>query len=262
MFDSPEKALKGNATLAISPRERLILALDVPAADDAKRLVESLDDRVVFYKVGLELFTATGFGVIDWLVSQGKKVFLDIKWLDIPETVGAVVRIASERNTHFATVDGNGDSEMLRGAVRERKNELKLLCLTVLTSLSDHALQEMGKGITVADMVRRRANMAIDAGMDGVITSGHEVKICRDAANAKKKGGFLVVTPGMRLPGASSDDHQRAADPEAAIRDGADYIVVGRPIRQADDRRAAAEKFVDAIKRGLAARSPGSPATV
>ncbi len=244
--------------MATSPHERLILALDVPAAEEAKRIVESLDDRVAFYKVGLELFTATGFEVADWLVSQGKKVFLDIKWLDIPKTVGAVVRIASGRNIHLATVDGNGDSEMLKGAVRERKNDLKLLCLTVLTSLSDHALQDMGRGITVADMVRRRVDMAIDAGMDGAIASGHEVKICRDAANAKKKGDFLVVTPGMRLPGASSDDHQRAADPETAIRDGADYIVVGRPIRQADDRRAAAEKFVGAIERGLAARSPDS----
>ena len=256
MFDSPEKTLKGNAALAISPRERLILALDVPAADEAKKLVESLGDRIVFYKVGLELFTATGFGMVDWLISHGKKVFLDIKWLDIPETVGAVVRIASERNIHLATVDGNGDSEMLKGAVRERKNEMKLLCLIVLTSLSDHALQEMGRGITVADMVRRRADMAIDAGMDGVIISGHEVKICREAASAKKKEGFLVVTPGMRLPSTSSDDHQRAADPETAIRDGADYIVVGRPIRQAADLRAAAEKFVGAIERGLAARSP------
>lgn len=240
----------------IEAKERLILALDVDNQDEAKRLVELLGDQISFFKVGLELFTATGFEAVDWLLRRGKRVFLDIKWLDIPATVGAVVRVASGRGVHFATVDGNGGSEMMRAAAGNKKGDIKLLCLTVLTSLGDQALKEMGKDFTAGQLVGLRTEAAIESGMDGVITSGREVAPVRAIAESRRKDGFLIVTPGMRLPGTARDDHQRAQDPEAAVRDGADYIVVGRPIRGAAKPREEAQRFIDAIERGLSSRRP------
>lgn len=241
--------------MTISARDRLVLALDVPTEDKALELVELLSDEVLFYKIGLELFTATGFSVVDRLIEQSKKVFLDIKWFDIPETVGAVVRIASDRKVSFATVDGNGDGVMMRAAVKARRGELKLLCLTVLTSLNSHALQEMGKDATIEKLVKKRTSMAGDAEMNGVVASGQEVKFIRETAEAEGRKDFLIVTPGMRFRGTSGDDHRRACDPESAIKDGADYIVVGRPIRCADNPKDEAKRFVEAIDRGLSARS-------
>ena len=248
-------SMKPTARAHIEAKERLIFALDVSDEDEAKRLVELLGDQISFFKVGLELFTATGFKVVDWLLGRNKQVFLDIKWLDIPETVGAVVRLVSGRGVHFATVDGNGGSEMMRAAAANRSGDLRLLCLTVLTSLNNHVLREMGKDFTVEGLVELRTKDAIQSGMDGVITSGREVSLVRKIADSQQKEDFLIVTPGMRLPGTSRDDHRRAQDPESAVRDGADYIVVGRPIRCATNPKEEARRFIEAIDRGLSSRS-------
>ncbi|MFQ5895568.1 MAG: orotidine-5'-phosphate decarboxylase [Nitrospinota bacterium] len=239
----------------LSPAERLIVALDVPTHEEAQQLVSELDDLVSFFKVGLELFTATGLDVVRRLIEEHqKKVLLDIKWLDIPETVAAVVRVASWLRVSFATIDGNGNAEMMmKAAVAAREGGVRLLCVTALTSWDDEVLREMGWQTTVEDLVEARVRRAMDAGLGGVVSSGREVAMIRRLAEDAQKE-LLIVTPGMRLPGSDPHDHKRPYDPESAIKDGADYIVVGRPIRDARDRKGQARRFIDAIAKGDAQR--------
>ncbi|MBL8481165.1 MAG: orotidine-5'-phosphate decarboxylase [Rhodocyclaceae bacterium] len=234
-----------NAT--IPAHERLILALDVPNAERARALVETLGDSVNFYKIGLELCMAGGyFELLDWLLQRGKKVFVDLKFFDVPETVKSAVRALSGRGATFATVHGN---QAVMEAAGEAKGDLKILAVTVLTSLDRGDLDDMGFTCDVGALVLSRARRALAAGCDGVVSSGLE------AATLKREFGdrLLVVTPGIRpVENRSADDQKRTVDVAQAIANGADYLVIGRPIRQAPDPQAAAWQVQEQIRRALA----------
>jgi orotidine-5'-phosphate decarboxylase len=220
----------------IPPRDRLIVALDVPGPDEARRFVGQLGDAVGFYKIGLELFMAGGYWELaDWLIARGKKVFADLKFFDVPETVRAAVRNVAGRGVHFTTVHGN---DAIMRAAAEGKGDVKVLAVTVLTSLDQGDLDDLGFSCDVGALVLSRARRALDIGLDGVISSGLEAPRLREHLG----GRFLVVTPGIRpVFNKPADDQKRTVDVEDAFRGGADYIVVGRPIRSAPDPRAAAE---------------------
>ena len=228
--------------LAIPRRERLIVALDVPTPAEARALVERLGEAACFYKVGLELFTAGGyFELIDWLVQRGGKVFADLKFFDIPETVRRAVANLSRHGIAFATVHAH--RSIMEAAVKE-KGGVKILAVTVLTSFDRSDLEEMGVGGDVEPLVLQRARAARESGCDGVIASGHEAPQLKAAF----KEELLVVTPGIRpVESRQPDDQKRTLDVAQALRNGADYIVVGRPIRQAADPRAAAEAIQETI---------------
>ena len=219
---------------AIPRRDRLIVALDVPSAADARALVEKLGKSVRFYKIGLELSTSSGYyELLDWLVKRGNRVFCDLKLYDIPETVRRAVANLRGRGFTFLTVHGN--RAIMEVAAKE-KGEMKILAVTVLTSLDKHDLDEMGYRGEIRELVLKRAGGALAAGCDGVIASGLE------AAGIKSEYGarLLVVTPGIRPAGGDMGDQKRTVDVAQAFSNGADYIVVGRPIRDAQDPAAAA----------------------
>jgi orotidine-5'-phosphate decarboxylase len=224
------------ASTPIPPRERLIFAMDVAEPDHARRLAEQLGDSVVFYKLGLELFMAGGyFELVDWMVARGKKVFVDLKFFDVPATVGAAVRQLRDRGVSFATVHGN---QAIMEAAAAAKGEVKILAVTVLTSLDRGDLDDLGFACDVEKLVLSRARRAFEAGCDGVISSGLEVPMLRRHVDAR----LLVVTPGIRpVENKPVDDQKRTVDVAQAFANGADYIVVGRPIRDAAEPRAAAE---------------------
>lgn len=228
----------------IPARERLIFALDVPTIAEAKEWVERLGDAVAFYKVGMQLFMADGyFELIDWLDKKGKKVFADLKFFDVPETVRLAVRQLSGRPITFLTVHGN--DRVMEGAARE-KGRLKILAVTVLTSLDQGDLNDLGFQCDVEKLVLSRARRAVKLGCDGVISSGLEAAALREALGPN----FLVVTPGIRpVTNDRVDDQKRIVTVPDAFHNGADYIVVGRPIRDAADPRAQAEE----IQRQIAA---------
>ena len=225
--------------------ERLIVALDVATPSEAKALVERLGDAARFYKVGLELFMAGGyFELLEWLVQRGNKVFVDLKFFDVPETVRRAVANLRGRGISFATVHGN--QAMMEAAAQE-KGEVKILAVTVLTSLDRGDLDDLGFSCDVERLVLSRARRAMQAGCDGVISSGLEAQKLK----AEFQDKLLVVTPGIR-PVKNEDDQKRTVDVAQAFANGADYIVVGRPIRSAADPRAAAQ----AIQRTIAAIFP------
>jgi orotidine-5'-phosphate decarboxylase len=227
-----------------SAKDRLIVALDMPTVEEARRLVIQLGDSVTFYKVGLELLFAGGLDLARELKAQQKNVFLDMKLLDIGNTVERAVANVTELGVDLLTVHGH-DLKTMRAAVTGRgPAKLKLLAVTVLTNLSEEDLKQQGLSLTPADMVVRRAVLAREAGFDGVIASGQEAARVREAVGP----GFLIVTPGIRLSGGATDDQQRITTPDNAIKAGADCIVVGRPITQADDPRLVAETFVNHIR--------------
>ncbi len=232
----------------IPDSERLIFALDVASPDDAKRLVTQLGDAVNFYKCGLELFMADGyFELLDWLHARGKKVFADLKLFDVPNTVGSAIRALRKHHPYFATVHGN--DEMLRAACQE-KGEMKILAVTVLTSLDSADLKALGFQVDPQQLVYSRAARAFEIGCDGVISSGLEAEQLR----SRLAGKFLIVVPGIRpVDNRETDDQKRTVDVEDAFRAGADYIVVGRPIRKAPDPRAAAEQIQARIAKLFAA---------
>jgi len=223
------------STQPIPPAERLIVALDVPAADAARALVDSLGDAVHFYKIGLELFMAGGyFELLDWLLARQKRVFVDLKFFDVPETVRAAVRALANSGATFATVHGN--QAIMEAAARD-KGALKILAVTVLTSLDRGDLDDLGFACDVEKLVLSRARRALETGVDGIVSSGLEAPLIRSALGRK----LLVVTPGIRpVDNKPADDQKRTVDVAQAFRNGADYIVIGRPIRQAADPRAAA----------------------
>ncbi len=230
------------STKNIAAHERLIVALDVPDAAAAQRLVTTLGDGVTFYKLGLELFMADGyFALLQWLAARGKRSFADLKFFDVPETVAGAVRQLRGKGAAFATVHGN--DAILRAACRE-KGDLKILAVTVLTSLDQGDLDDLGFQADIESVVLSRAKRALAIGCDGVISSGLEAARLRDHLGEN----FLVVVPGIR-PVANVDDQKRTVDVEDAFRAGADYIVVGRPIRGAADPKEAAL----AIQRRIAA---------
>jgi orotidine-5'-phosphate decarboxylase len=223
-------------------RERLIVALDVPSAAEARALVERIGDAACFYKVGLELLMAGGyFELVDWLAARGSRVFADLKMFDIPETVARAVANLRGRGITFATVHGN--QAMMEAAARA-KGDVKILAVTVLTSLDRGDLDDLGFSCDVERLVLSRARRAMEAGCDGVISSGLEAERLKREFRER----LLVVTPGIRPVENRSDDQKRTVDVAQAFANGADYIVVGRPIRQAADPRAAAE----AIQRTIA----------
>jgi orotidine-5'-phosphate decarboxylase len=231
-----------------SVQDRLIVALDMPTVEGARQLVGKLGDAVSFYKVGLELLFAGGLDLARDLRRQGKRVFLDMKLLDIGNTVERAVANATELDITFLTVHGH-DLKTLRAAVAGRgQGKVKLLAVTVLTNLSADDLREQGSSLSPADLVLRRAELAYAAGFDGVIASGQEAARIRAATGPK----FLIVTPGIRLPGGTTDDQERVMTPDHAIMAGANHIVVGRPITQADDPKLAAETFGHHIHEALA----------
>ncbi|MDW8469147.1 MAG: orotidine-5'-phosphate decarboxylase [Burkholderiales bacterium] len=229
--------------MSLAPRDRLIVALDVPRAAEARALVERLGDAACVYKLGLELFAARGyFELVDWLVARGAKVFADLKLYDIPETVRRATANVAASGATFLTVHGH---RSLLEAAASAKGRLKLLAVTVLTSFDARDLAEMRANATVEELVLARARAAAEAGCDGVIASA------REAAQLKREFGdrLLVVTPGIRAAGEPHGDQKRTLTAAEAIRAGADYLVLGRPIRDARDPREAAL----AIQRDIAA---------
>ena len=233
---------------AIPQAERLIVALDVPTAAEARALVERLGDAVSFYKVGLELFSAPGcFELVAWLDGRGHKVFADLKLHDIPETVRRAVGNLRSRGATFLTVHGH--RSVMQAAASE-KGPLKILAVTVLTSFDQRDLEEVGSAKSIEDLVIARARGALETGCDGVIASGLEAARLK----AEFKDRLLIVTPGIRplenvQQGKTRDDQKRTVDVAQAFAAGADYIVVGRPIREAPDPRAAAVSIQQTIAR-------------
>jgi orotidine-5'-phosphate decarboxylase len=220
---------------SIPRSERLIAALDVPSAAEARALAEALGDAVCFYKVGLELFSADGyFDLIRWLVGRGNKVFADLKLFDIPETVRRATANVAKSGASFLTVHAH--RSVLEAAAAE-KGALKVLGVTVLTSFDQSDLAEMGATKRLDELVLDRARAALEARCDGVISSPLEAARLKQAFGGK----LLVVTPGIRPAGGeAADDQKRTVDVAQAFANGSDYIVVGRPIRSAADPRAAA----------------------
>lgn len=230
----------------ISPRERLIVALDVSTAADAQKIVRSLDKAVETYKVGMQLFTAEGPPVVRDLVSRGRRVFLDLKYHDIPNTVAAAVREAAQLGVSMLTVHAAGGNKMLKAAVEAAQNgdsQVQLLAVTVLTSMNEDDLHESGVQAGIQEQALRLASIALDAGCAGVVSSAHEAKCLR----AKFGSEFLLVTPGVRPAGTEHGDQARVVTPAEAIAAGATHIVVGRPITAAKNRAMAAENILKEI---------------
>ncbi len=227
---------------SIPPRERLIFAVDLPDAGAARHIVETLGDSVVFYKLGLELMTAGGYHeLLDWMVGRGKKIFADLKFYDIPATVAGAIHGLNGRGVSFTTVHGNpGIVEAAVGAARD----LQILAVTVLTSFDRGDVDELGVGIDVERLVLARARRSRAAGCAGVISSGVEAAAIRRELGEE----LVIVTPGIRpAEPRPADDQKRVFTVERAFASGADYIVVGRPIRDAADPRAAAEAIQASI---------------
>lgn len=224
----------------IPNKERLIMALDVPTVAQAKEVVNTLGDSVVFYKIGLELFmSGEYFELLDWLKEQDKKIFVDLKFFDVPATVGRAVAQLNGKGVSFATIHGN-DSIMREAA--KNKGDVKILAVTVLTSLDRGDLDDLGFDCDVSALVLSRAKRAVEIGCDGVVASGQEAASMRE----KLGNSFMVITPGIR-PVDNDDDQKRVVTAAQAFKNGADYIVVGRPIRDAVDPKQAAEALLSEI---------------
>jgi orotidine-5'-phosphate decarboxylase len=226
----------------IPRNERLILALDVSTTEAAKALVQELGEAVIFYKLGLQLFMAGGyFELVEWLVERGKKIFVDLKFFDVPETVKLAVAQLKNRHVSFVTVHGN--EGMLRAAVEE-KNGLKILAVTALTSLDRSDMKDLGFECDVGELVLSRARRALEIGCDGVISSGLEAEQLRTALGQN----FLVVTPGIRpVDNTQEDDQKRVVTVRDAFLKGADYVVIGRPIRKAPHPKEKALEIQEEI---------------
>lgn len=232
----------------IPVEDRIILALDVESPKQAKELVKKTESQINFYKVGLQLFMADWFEIIDWLAARGHKVMLDLKFFDIPETVKLAVAQLNNRGITFATIHGN--DPIIRAAL-EARVDIALLAVTVLTSFGQEDMQAMGMTQAIEDLVYFRARRALELGCDGVVSSGLEAKRLRDRLGSK----LLIVTPGIR-PGANmdeqQDDQQRIVTAGRAITEGADYLVVGRPITRAADPVAVINLMQQEIRQALA----------
>lgn len=238
----------------IPVRERLIFALDYPSVKEAEEIIEVLGDSVQFYKLGLEIFMADGyFNLIDRLHKKGKKVFVDLKFFDVPNTVASAVRQLKNRHAEFVTVHGN---DKILEAACNAKSGVKILAVTVLTSLSREDIDSLGfQNVKVEDLVYSRAKRALEIGCDGVISSGLEISRLRKELGDK----LLIVVPGIRpVENTEVDDQKRTVNVETAFNNGADYIVVGRPIKKAPDPRQAAEDIQTSIAKVFAVPSVSS----
>lgn len=226
----------------IPVNERLIFALDVPSIDDAKKLVEELGDSIVFYKIGLELFMSGNYlDFVGWLTDKDKKVFVDLKFFDVPQTVGSAIKQLSKYGASFATVHGN---DSIMKAAAENKGDTKILAVTMLTSLDQADAEALGFKVDIKDIVLSRAKRALEIGCDGVISSGLEVPELRGELGTR----FIIITPGIR-PMENSDDQKRTVDVEEAFLNGADYIVVGRPIKEPKNFNSPLEAATSIQKR-------------
>jgi orotidine-5'-phosphate decarboxylase len=214
----------------------------LPSIEEAQALVIALGDSVVFYKVGMEIFMCGDyFGFIEWLKQQGKKVFVDLKFFDVPATVGRAIAALSHKGVDLATIHGN---DAIMEAAAANKGDLKVLAVTALTSLDRGDLNDLGFDCDVRDLVLSRAKRALAIGCDGIVSSGLEVQMLREALDHK----LLVITPGVRpVDNREEDDQKRVVSVESAFQNGADYIVVGRPIRDAKDPRAMAQTIQSQI---------------
>lgn len=234
--------------------EPLIVALDVPTVDAARRLADSLRGVVGAFKVGSQLFTANGPAFVEELVSRGDRVFLDLKFHDIPNTVAGAVAAATRLGVWMVNVHAGGGLDMMRAAReaadREAASRLMppplVIAVTVLTSFSQQGLEATGVGSPMPDQVRRLAQLTQAAGLDGVVASPQEIALVREACDPR----FAIVTPGIRGAGDAMGDQQRTASASGALGAGASYIVVGRPIIAAPDPRAAAVRIVDECRSG------------
>lgn len=236
--------------LKFSANERLIVALDVSSSDEALKIVSNLDDSVHMYKVGMQLYTAEGPQIVRDLVRSGKQIFLDLKYHDIPNTVASAVREAAQLGVRMLTVHASGGTKMLKAAVeaaRTAHQSPEVLAVTVLTSMAQGDLAQVGVQRTMLDQVVALGTMAIDAGCSGIVSSAHEVKALRTRLGSN----FLVVTPGVRPAGADHGDQARVVTPAEAIAAGATHIVVGRPITAATDPAAAARGIQQEIKAAM-----------
>lgn len=232
----------------IDAKERLIVALDLADVDSAKRMVQQLEGVAVFFKVGLSLQLAPGVeDLIHWLISNNKKVFLDYKYYDVPETVKKAVSQAARLGISFLTIHGTAD--IIKAAIQGKSgSNLKLFTVTVLTSMESSDLAEMGYvNTTVEEMVLFRARKALEAGSDGVITSGREARKIKEACG----DNLLVVTPGIRPDGYPEDDQKRKVTATEAILAGADYLVIGRPITHEPDPRKAAQTILEQMQQAF-----------
>lgn len=226
-------------TVTMTADPRLIIPLDLPTVDEARDMVVRLGDSVSFYKIGLELLATGGMGLAAELKKDGKSVFLDWKLHDIGATVERSARVLAQAGCDLLTV--HAEPQVMRAAVLARGgSDLKILAVTVLTSLTDADLAEMGYAFGARDLVERRIRQAIDCGVDGVVSSPHEAALAREIAGPD----FLVVTPGVRPDWSAKNDQARAATPADALRAGASHLVCGRPITAANDPREAALKVI------------------
>jgi len=232
----------------MTPKDRIIVALDVPHVDEARALINKLGDSVGIFKIGLELIYAGGLALAEELVKDGHRVFLDAKLLDIEATVERATAAVARTGAHFLTVHAT-DRKTLNAAVRGRGDSaLKLLGVTVLTNLDRSDLSEQGIDMPPLALVQERARLSQGAGFDGIVASGKEA-----AALHERLRNFLIVTPGIRQAGTDVQDQTRVVTPTIAVQSGADYLVIGRPITRADDPRAAAHEIAEEIASAIEA---------
>ncbi len=233
------------AAAATSPQERIIIALDVPALEDALALVRELSPHAGLFKVGLQLYTAGGPEVVRAIRAAGGRIFLDLKLHDIPNTVNRTIEGAQSLGVEMMTIHLSGGREMIAAAVQARRPEMLLLGVTILTSTNDAMLREVGVDSPLEKQVLRLAKLGVDTGIGGLVASAREVQPLRQAhGNAIK-----IITPGIRPAGSLPNDQKRAMTPAAALRAGADYLVIGRPITMAKDPRATLAQIVAELAR-------------
>jgi orotidine-5'-phosphate decarboxylase len=238
----------------VSPKDRVIVALDVPDRESALRLVEQVSGLVGMFKIGSQLFTAEGPQLVREIVTSGERVFLDLKFHDIPNTVAGAVESAARLSVSILNVHTLGGSEMMRAAAHAVGDRGLLwitrpavLGVTVLTSMDKADLADVGIPLDLTAEVVRLAALARDSGLDGIVASPHEIRLIRECITAER---FIILTPGIRPAWSAKGDQKRIATPVDAIRDGADFIVIGRAITDSIDPRAAAERILEEIDKG------------
>lgn len=233
----------------VNAKDKIVVALDVPDRDSALTLVEKLSGLVGMFKIGKQLFTAEGPALVKEIVAAGEKVFLDLKYHDIPNTVAGAAQSAASLGVSIFNIHTLGGSEMMRAAVQATENlpaRPAVLGVTVLTSMNDASLAEVGISYKADEMVIRLATLARDAGLNGVVASAKEIRLIREKVASEN---FIILTPGIRPAWSASGDQKRIATPANALRDGADFIVIGRAITDGNDPRANAERILEEIDK-------------